>query len=80
MLSFLGTFAVPCTEARVESLETPSADPLLSLLKKFVIGFCQAGVSLGHTGFPPLYLFSEEKINNQKLEWFFSLKISNLYS
>lgn len=29
-------------------------------LKKLVIGFCQAGVSLGQYGFPPEYFFSKK--------------------
>lgn len=31
-------------------------------LKKLVIGFCQAGVSLGQYGFPPEYFFSKKTI------------------
>lgn len=40
-------------------------DPPLELdggLKKLVIGFCQAGVSLGQYGFPPEYFFSKKTI------------------
>lgn len=32
-------------------------------IKKLVIGFCQAGVSLGQYGFPPEYFFSKKIIH-----------------
>lgn len=34
---------------------------LVGGLKKLVMGFCQAGVSLGQYGFPPEYFFSKKK-------------------
>lgn len=41
--------------------EDPPSE-LVGGLKKLVMGFCQAGVSLGQYGFPPEYFFSKKKI------------------